>query len=335
MTEAPLVSVVMPAWNASSWIGASIESVLAQTYLNWELIVVDDGSTDGTIDVARSYRDPRIHILVQENAGASRARNAGLRASSGQYIQYLDADDLLDPGKITAQVSRFDPERPLQLFSGRWRRFIATTDRYLECRDALCEDLAPRTFLQRALAGNHMMHPAAWLVPRPLAQMAGPWDERISVNDDGEYFARVIARSQGIRHVPGAVSWYRSNVPGSLSGRMGRSSAESQCLALASIASELDALGQHDASTQAIARARARLALTLWPSHKDLSEALAVAAGPIALRDVGMERPGSYRLLHRWLGWRIARRGEAIASSIRRSLGLQRLTSSWREALGD
>ncbi len=94
-----LVSVIMPAYNVAEYIGASIESVINQTYLNWELIVINDGSTDDTLNRTKKWaeKDPRIRFYSQENGGVSRARNKGLSLAKGDYVAFLDADDLWKP----------------------------------------------------------------------------------------------------------------------------------------------------------------------------------------------------------------------------------------------
>jgi glycosyltransferase involved in cell wall biosynthesis len=99
-----LVSIMMPAYNAAPYIGKAIESVLAQSYTNWELIIVNDGSTDNTAEVAARYTDPRIRLLHQSNAGEAVARNRALDESHGEYVAFLDADDLFLPDHLVTTV---------------------------------------------------------------------------------------------------------------------------------------------------------------------------------------------------------------------------------------
>lgn len=107
-----LVSVMMPAYNAEVFIGDSIESVLRQEYSNWELIVIDDGSTDRTPEILRRYSDPRIRRYRQENGGEAAARNAALERMEGEFLAFLDADDLFLPNHVSAAVEylRSHPE---------------------------------------------------------------------------------------------------------------------------------------------------------------------------------------------------------------------------------
>lgn len=101
-----LVSIIMPAYNCEAYITASIRSVLAQTYQNWELLIVDDCSTDGTVPIVQSFRDDRIKLFFNErNSGAAVSRNRALREARGRWIAFLDSDDLWHPEKLERQIS--------------------------------------------------------------------------------------------------------------------------------------------------------------------------------------------------------------------------------------
>lgn len=111
MVNHPLVSVMMPAYNAEKYIGTAIESVLAQTYENWELIIVDDGSTDNTYEVATKYKDQRIKVVKHDyNAGLGEARNTALRLAQGQWATWLDSDDAMLPQRIERLIEEADSE---------------------------------------------------------------------------------------------------------------------------------------------------------------------------------------------------------------------------------
>jgi glycosyltransferase involved in cell wall biosynthesis len=112
MRNNPLVSVIIPCFNYGQFVGEAIQSVLNQTYPDLEVIVVDDGSTDTTRDVVYSFRDPRIRYVYQENAGENVARNTGIQQARGEFIAFLDADDLWLPQKLEKQLRLFeeDPE---------------------------------------------------------------------------------------------------------------------------------------------------------------------------------------------------------------------------------
>jgi glycosyltransferase involved in cell wall biosynthesis len=215
----PLVSVLIPAYNAAQWIEKTINSVLAQTWKRLEIIVVDDGSSDDTLIVARRIIDDRVQVLTQPNQGAAAARNHALRQAQGDYIQFLDADDLLAPDKIEQQIKLLQTSSPNCIAAGAWARFYHHPRESAFTLDALWQHLSPVDWLIAAWQENLMMHPAAWLVPRSVIAAAGEWDESLSLNDDGEYFCRVILASQGVQFCGHAKSFYRSGIAGSLSDR--------------------------------------------------------------------------------------------------------------------
>ncbi|MBO4690503.1 MAG: glycosyltransferase family 2 protein [Paludibacteraceae bacterium] len=101
-----LVSIIMPTYNCGQYIAESIQSVLSQTYSNWELLIIDDCSTDNTRYVVSSFKDPRIHYQCnQKNSGAAISRNTALRMAKGKYIAFLDSDDLWSPNKLERQIA--------------------------------------------------------------------------------------------------------------------------------------------------------------------------------------------------------------------------------------
>jgi len=115
------VSVIIPVYNCERYIASAIRSVLEQTYTNWELIIVNDGSTDGTLEICQSFLEKDIKIINQINQGISAARNAGIRNSQGEYIALLDADDIWFPNKLEKQVSFLDSHPLIGLVTcGSW-----------------------------------------------------------------------------------------------------------------------------------------------------------------------------------------------------------------------
>lgn len=214
----PLVSILTPAYNAEPWIAETITSALRQTWPRKEIIVVDDGSTDRTLLVASKFSKDGVTVVSQKNSGASTARNHAYSLCHGDYIQWLDADDLLAPDKISRQVEFAETVRnPYKLLASEWGRFLYRTKSARFIPSPLWNDLSPLEWLLRKMTLNVWMQPGCWLVSRELSDAAGPWDERLSFDDDGEYFCRVLLKSQGVSFVPGAKAYYRATGPGSLS----------------------------------------------------------------------------------------------------------------------
>lgn len=115
----PLVSIVMPAYNAQKYIVEAIESVIAQSYEHWELIIVNDGSTDSTLSLAESFNDERITVKSQDNAGVSAARNLGISLCIGKYVTFLDADDVLPKESLEVRVRYLEEHNDIDLVDGQ------------------------------------------------------------------------------------------------------------------------------------------------------------------------------------------------------------------------
>jgi glycosyltransferase involved in cell wall biosynthesis len=206
----PLVSILIPAHNAEKWIADTIRSAVAQTWQPKEIIVVDDGSTDQTLAVAQQFESESVRVVGQKNQGAAAARNEAFELSHGDYIQWLDADDLLAPDKVSRQMEALGPEaNPRTLLSSSWGHFMYRPHRARFTPTALWCDLSPTEFLLRKLGQRVFMQTAVWLVSRELSNAAGPWNTSMISDDDGEYFCRVILASNGIRFVPESRVYYR------------------------------------------------------------------------------------------------------------------------------
>lgn len=229
----PLVSIIIPCYNATPWLAETLKSTLVQTWKNIEIIIVDDGSKDNSLSVAKSFESSQVKVISQLNQGASVARNAALKEAQGDFIQYLDADDLLAPDKIELQLNilNFDYNSH-HVASAEWARFYKNSSEALFIPQALWRDMSPVEWLVCAWENNLMMHPAAWLVPRCIANHVGAWNEQLSLNDDGEYFCRILLASQGVKFCLGAKSYYRSGNSTSLSSLKSRFAWESAFAAL-------------------------------------------------------------------------------------------------------
>lgn len=304
----PLVSIIIPCFNSEGWVAATIDSALLQTWPDKEIIVVNDGSKDGSLAVVRRFEARGVRVLDQPNAGASAARNAGLRAARGQYIQFLDADDLLAPDKIEHQVHLLEPLGLGVLSSSRWAHFGESPEKAEFKEQANYRDLSGVEFLQLHWEESCMMQPAAWLAPRALLDAAGPWDESLSLNDDGEYFARVMLAAERIVFCRAALTYYRAHQGPRLSARRDRRSLESL---YQSVKLTTERLLVADASARtrgAVAFAWKWTAFELYPDAPDLSLLAEAQAGRLG----GSPRPFPaglrFQLATKLIGWKLARR---------------------------
>ena len=217
----PLVSIVIPCHNAAPWLAETLESALAQTWAEKETFVVEDGSTDQSLTIALSFEARGVRVLQQANRGAAAARNHALAHARGDYIQFLDADDVLAPDKIARQLSRLSVSSASTIATSAWARFQTDPSEARFSREALWEDLAPVDWLVCSWEEHLMMATAAWLVPRAVAERAGPWNVELAHNpiDDMEYFSRVLLAAEQVLFCGDARVYYRSGLPGSLSQR--------------------------------------------------------------------------------------------------------------------
>lgn len=208
----PLVSILIPAYNAEKWIGDTLRSAVGQTWDRKEIIVINDGSTDGTAEVAETFASSQVKVVSTENRGLSAAVNLGYRLSQGDFIQELDSDDVLGLDKIEKQLGalRENGSRRL-LLSCVWTYFYYRTRSARFVPNSLWTDLSPADWLRTKLDENLHMQNATWLVSRELAEAAGPWNEDLVYDQDGEYFARVLLASEGTRFVPEAKIFYRAS----------------------------------------------------------------------------------------------------------------------------
>jgi len=206
----PLVSIVIPAYNAALTLPYTLASATSQTWPRKEIIVVDDGSTDGTADVARRFASKGVRVVSIENRGLSGAVNYGCSLAEGDYLQELDADDILTHDKIERQLAALRPgDGKRVLLSSPWAHFYYRTSRARFVRNSLWEDLSPVEWLLRKLGENLHMQNATWLVSRELAETAGGWDESLQYDQDGEYFSRLVSLCERTRFVPEARVFYR------------------------------------------------------------------------------------------------------------------------------
>jgi glycosyltransferase involved in cell wall biosynthesis len=224
----PLVSILIPAYNAQAWVEDTLRSALAQTWEPKEIVIVNDGSTDDTLAILRKFESEQVRIATQTNQGAAATRNRCFELSRGEYIQWLDADDLLSPDKVSSQMERLNQGLGKRaLLSSAWASFLYRHNRAEFKPSALWSDLAPVEWLTRKLEQNLFMQTATWLVSREMSEKAGPWDTRLLGDDDGEYFCRVLLQSEGVHFVPQSKVYYRQAGSTSLSyvGRSDRKKA--------------------------------------------------------------------------------------------------------------
>ena len=190
------VSVVIPARNASRTIKRTIDcAIMATAGLNSEVIVVDDKSEDQTSSVAKQSG---VVVLEGRGRGASAARNLGTHHARGQWIQYLDADDELDPQKIKDQLQDAEQFGPEFLYTSRWRRRFSCGREEIGHNVTSMSRTPPEEWLIAKYRERRMAPVHSWLLSRALFRRVGGWREDLSRNDDGHFFDRAVLASCGV-----------------------------------------------------------------------------------------------------------------------------------------
>ncbi|HWD89999.1 MAG TPA: glycosyltransferase family 2 protein [Mucilaginibacter sp.] len=324
----PLVSIIIPVYNAAAYLDETIQSALNQTWPNKEIIIVDDGSTDNSLEIAGKYRSARVGIYHQANKGASNARNTGLKHCTGDFIQFLDGDDLLGNEKIEKQLKVIAGQNET-LAIGDIVYFNHGSDPYKssagkEWYDDTCFE--PIDFLIKlyggALIGENyggMISIHSWLTPKSVLQKAGEWNEELTVNDDGEFFCRAVLAGRRVCHIPGALNYYRKfESKGSLSSRKDIDAAKSVLKTIDLLAETM--LSKTDGPTARIVLGRLywENAFNFYPSHRQLAaEAIKKAKKLAPGLKYDLYHKGLNQKLAALLGWKTVRYLQHVKSKIR------------------
>jgi len=305
----PSVSICIPCHNAEHYVGETLECLLAQDFHPLEIIVVDDGSTDGSVEVLSSFRRRGVCVDRQSNVGASAARNRALTLSTGEFVKFLDADDLLSQGHIERQLYALRGVEH-SVASAEWGRFFND--------DLATFSLNPQS-VWRSMAGadwlveafrdaQPMMNPGLWLIPRALLDRTGGWDESLSLIDDFEFFTRVLCHAEEVSFTPGARLYYRSGIPGSLSSRKTRAAAESAFHAILKGTCHLLAYRSDAEARLSCANVMQNFLYTFYPDHPDLRAAMSARIAELGGSDLPPPGGPWFQSARRLIGWKAARR---------------------------
>ncbi len=212
----PIISIIIPTYNRANIIEETLNSVLSQTYKNWECFIVDDGSTDDSIAVINAYikKDDRVKLFIRPDSrikGASTCRNIGLENANGDYIQFLDSDDLISKNKIATQVKLIKDENSNCIVTCKWGRFKkneSDADVY-EGFDSYQNFDNMELFLNSLITSRGYFPLHTYLIKHSLIKKTGYWNEKLTLNDDGEFMMRVISNTDKIYFAKEAIAYYR------------------------------------------------------------------------------------------------------------------------------
>ncbi|NIK91364.1 glycosyltransferase family 2 protein [Mangrovimonas sp. CR14] len=207
--EKGLVSIIIPCFNRATMIPETLRSVIGQTYRPIECLIVDDGSIDETFslveELIRKYQseDFRIKYLYQENKGAPAARNYGILESKGEYIQFLDSDDLLYPNKLKHQVDFLKNNPEMDGVYGDWNH--GTVDEHILIKGEKWEDPLKQFY------GGRVIHTLSFLFRRHIVNAIGPWDESLGRNQEVDFNLRGVLVGGKFDYLPETTGLWREH----------------------------------------------------------------------------------------------------------------------------
>jgi glycosyltransferase involved in cell wall biosynthesis len=315
MATQPLVSILIPAYNAEKWLKQTLDSAVNQNCPKKEIIVVDDGSKDGTYEIAKAYRSQDVKIIRQPNAGACAARNTALKHAQGDYIQWLDADDLLHPDKISLQLQRIREDNDEEvLYSSAFGTFYYRWQKARFTPNSLWRDLSPAEWFFHKFNNDDSLFPAVWLVSRKLTDRVGAWDERLTLDDDGEYFGRTIAASKSVNFVPGGKSFYRQVNSSSISKTVNHSTCQSLLLSYKLCIRYFLTLDNSARSKAAVVKYLQTNLIYFYPEEVEILKELEQIVSSLGGKLLCPEFSPKYKLITRILGVKSAK---GVASVVR------------------
>jgi glycosyltransferase involved in cell wall biosynthesis len=231
MNSLPLISVIIPCYNQAQYLPGALDSILAQSYTNWECIIVNDGATDDTEGIAHQYveKDKRFKYVFKTNGGLSTARNAGLKIATGQFIQFLDADDFLHPDKLRSSVNIINEYPECELVICNYKYYNATNTVHI------AEDNINREFTVESII---MEWDSTFTIPIHCAliktSVLSFFNESLKAKEDWLMWLDIFSKIKCFKFIDNAYAYYRLH-DSSLTSKKNRIMEENTFLAYAVI----------------------------------------------------------------------------------------------------
>lgn len=306
----PKVSIIIPVYNKVAFVRESIESALGQSYPNIEVVLVNDGSTDGSLAILQEFKannPDNIVLIDQINGGVSQATNAGIAASSGDFIQFLDADDLMSSDKIHHQVEFLNSKPRGAMASSEWVSFSGNIESFNRFNLKIFKDYNfGIEMLIDLYDRSEMMQPGVFLTPRSVILAAGPWDENLTINQDGEFFCRVMLQCKGIFFEPRGKVYYRKPGESNVSQQKSYKAASSLLESYRCYEREILKVEDSKRVREAIARNYLRFSYVIYPNYPDLLEESFNDFRRIGVGNSVRIGGPKFQMVTKWLGYKNA-----------------------------
>ena len=306
------VSILIPLYNSEKYIEETILSALNQTWQNKEVIIVDDGSTDNSYLKAKSFESEIVSVYKQDNTGAPGARNLAFRESTGDYIQYLDADDLMSPNKIESQMNllaNYSYDKDIVASSG-WVGFNDEDDIDTLVKRNICNknyDPSYEALIDYWKCSFPSMPYHNYLTHRDQIAFTGNWNEDLKKNQDCEFFARIIQNCRKLVYSDSAIVYYR-DVINSISKATTIEKIYSELLTSKIITEIILSNTKSKDALYACSLHYTEFIVSRYPLNKIYLKEAYSDMKKYGLKFIVSNRGYSYRILYFLFGWKITKR---------------------------
>jgi glycosyltransferase involved in cell wall biosynthesis len=306
----PLVSIIIPCYNSESFVADAIQCSLDQTYQSCEIIVIDDGSTDRSAEIIESFGE-RIQHVSSSNKGGCSARNLGFEKAMGSFIQFLDSDDLMAPDKIEKQLATIE-SHPNWISTCPYVDFensISEVDASID-RSPLTDSSDPFDWIIERISSHSSKSSVthSFLTPRELIRRAGPWNENLKINQDGEFFTRVLLQAEEIRFEANTQVYYRRHQNPSVSKVRSSDRVISSIDACKNIASHVVQKKDNEEIRQALRQMYLGVIHTYYPQFAHEIEEAESAISELGFESLGTFGGPNFQRLSRIIGFKNALR---------------------------
>jgi glycosyltransferase involved in cell wall biosynthesis len=218
----PEFSVIIPSYNHEKYIGGAIESVINQTFKDWELIIIDDGSPDNSVEIIRQYKDPRIRLIMQENHDAPYTINRGMKESRGKYISILNSDDIFELTKLQDSyevlLQGYDFVFGKLSVIDEFNRKISNIDERVEWIDRRLNNSKEKDDVNKLLLNiNYLVTTSNFVFDRKLIDEVGFFHEKLHISHDFNYLVKIFFGNYNIKFIPKFQAKYRMHTDNTLS----------------------------------------------------------------------------------------------------------------------
>ena len=299
------VSIIIPLYNSEAYIAQTIDSCLAQTHDNIEIIVVENGSKDQGYQIVKSVDDKRLSVFQIPTPNAAAARNYGYHKATGTCIIFLDADDVMASNKIELQLKALSKKPEGWVACCAWAKFKTNTKEAVISPQKVWAIQNPIDWCLQSWTGGGMMVLSGWLIPKPIIDKAGLWDERLSLHDDGEFMCRVLLASQGNVFVENTAVYYRQQGKSLSRQHKSKKAAKSALLVYKSYQQQILKFQDSKLTRRALARNFSRFVYEYYPAHAQL-----IKEAYREINELGVKPPlvgsPSFKIIQRIVGFKLA-----------------------------